>query len=174
MDACEMSALIQKKICVMGDLAVGKTSLTQRYVYNLFNPRYISTIGVNITRKELILSDDIFLRLIIWHLASDDDFGKVRTNYLQGSAGALLVSDLSRPETIQTLLDHFQSLKSISPEACVVILGNKSDLLPVNNSAIRQVFAIANAINSPYYITSAKTGEGVESAFYSLAKQIVK
>jgi small GTP-binding protein len=169
-----MSTLIQKKVCMLGDFAIGKTSLVRRYVYNLFDDRYFSTIGVNITRKEFVLSADNQVNLIIWDLANNEKHTSLHPDYLHGAAGALMVCDLTRPETVDNLRLIHAELQKISPQATLVVVGNKSDLVAGDGDAARKVISIAAEINSPYQITSAKTGEGVQSAFNLLVQGILK
>jgi small GTP-binding protein len=169
-----MSTVIQKKICMLGDFAVGKTSLVQRYVYNLFSDSYMSTIGVNICRKELTLSNDVVVRLLIWDLAASEKFNGTRTSYLKGTAGALLVCDLTRPQTLHNLSKYYQRLREVSPQTTVFILGNKSDLLLEEIKTINQIAVKASEYNIPYGITSAKTGEGVENAFINLVDGMIQ
>lgn len=165
-----MSSIIQKKICMLGDFAVGKTSLVQRYVYNLFSESYLSTIGVNISRKELTLSNGVLVRLLIWDLAANEKFNGTRASYLKGAAGALLVCDLTRPQTLQSLQKYYQRLREVIPQASVLMLGNKLDLIPKESQTINQIFITASEYKIPYSITSAKTGDGVENAFIKLVE----
>ncbi|RLC60203.1 MAG: GTP-binding protein, partial [Chloroflexota bacterium] len=94
---------IAKKVCLLGDLAVGKTSLVSRFVYNLFDDKYVSTIGVKVSRKTVIIpraGDIVELTMMLWNLAGNEEFDRVRASYLRGAAGAVLVCDLTRPETL--------------------------------------------------------------------------
>lgn len=86
------------KICMVGDFAVGKTSLTQRYVNNSFSEKYLTTIGVKI--DNVVVGD---CKLIIWDVAGRDALSPINTNYLSGAAGIVLVADGTRPETISSL-----------------------------------------------------------------------
>jgi small GTP-binding protein len=163
--------IIQKKICMLGDFAIGKTSLVRRFVYNLFDDRYMNTIGVNISRKEVSLSDHLIMRLMIWDLSATDKFNKNRSDYLHGTAGALLVCDLTRPETISKLQSHYiELLYKSNPDAFVVLVGNKVDLANPNFGTMERVIKLASDLNVSYQITSAKTGESVESTFLLLAE----
>jgi small GTP-binding protein len=163
--------LIQKKICLLGDFAIGKTSLVRRFIYNMFDDRYFNTIGVNISRKEVPLSEEATMRLLIWDLSSNERFEKNRSDYLHGTSGALLVCDLSRPDTLKVLKSYYvDHLYKNNPQSFVVVIGNKIDLVPPDCEAIGLVMDLAAELKAPYQITSAKTGENVEAAFLSLAK----
>ena len=94
---------LSKKVCLLGDFAVGKTSLVRRFVYDLFDDKYISTIGVKVSRKTVSLArdDDIVdLTMMLWDLAGSEEFSRMRASYLRGAACALMVYDISRPETL--------------------------------------------------------------------------
>src|SRR3989304_6738157 len=118
--------LIQKKVCMLGDFAVGKRSLVRRFVEGRFDDKYLSSIGVKISRKTLVRGDHR-LDLIIWDLAGCENFIHLQPAYLQGAAGALVVCDLTRRDTLQNLSDYCQQFLMINPSAAVVYLGNKGD-----------------------------------------------
>ncbi len=85
---------LSAKICLLGDYAVGKTSLVRRFVYNMFEDKYLSTIGVKVSRKVVAVprGDDVVeLVLMLWDLAGSEEFDSVRASYLRGAAGALVV-----------------------------------------------------------------------------------
>jgi len=162
---------LSKKVCLLGDFAVGKTSLVRRFVYDLFADKYISTIGVKVSRKTVTVrrADEIVeLTIMLWDLASREEFDRVRASYLRGSAGAVLVCDLTRPETLDSVQLYAQELHAISPDAHLIVAANKRDLLEPSPET-EQVQAAAAHLGAPYYLTSAKTGDGVEALFRRLA-----
>ena len=91
--------MIQKKICMIGPVSVGKTSLVARYVHSLFSEKYLSTVGVKIDKKVLQV-DGMDVTLLLWDLAGDDDFQRLNVTYLRGAAAYLLVADGSRRATL--------------------------------------------------------------------------
>src|SRR4051812_29872267 len=86
------TAMIQKKVCMIGTTAVGKTSLVARFVHSIFSDKYLTTVGVKIDKK-VVAPDGTEVTLIIWDLAGDDDFQRLQTSYLRGTGGYLLVAD---------------------------------------------------------------------------------
>jgi len=84
--------MLQKKICLLGAFSVGKTSLIKRYVTSLFDERYLTTVGVKIEKKEVAVGAQAF-KLLIWDLAGEDEFTRLRTNYLRGSSACVIVID---------------------------------------------------------------------------------
>ncbi len=169
-----MSTLIQKKICLLGDFSVGKTSLVERFVYNRFSGRYLSTIGVKISRKSMAISADIKLNMLIWDLAGSEEFSGVQSIYLQGAQGAIFVCDLTRPETLSSLAKYHEQLEAVSPGIPIVLAGNKSDLKNKQELTPALLEEQARHFNTvAVIITSAKTGQDVEIAFGELAKHLV-
>jgi small GTP-binding protein len=162
---------LQKKVCLLGDFAVGKTSLIRRFVEDRFDDKYLSTIGVKISRKSLT-REDHFLNLLIWDLAGGDDFSKAGSSYLRGAAGALVVCDLSRQETLAPLEYYAQQLRALNETAVLIFIGNKADLVEEQEISPDDLAGIAQAYAAQCLLTSALTGSNVEDAFSCLAQQI--
>lgn len=165
-----------KKACLLGDFAVGKTSLVRRFVYNLFNDKYISTIGVKVSRKTVVVPRDdevVELTMMLWDLAGSEEFNQVRASYLRGAAGAVLVCDLTRPETLDRLRTYADDLLSVSPGVQLILAANKCDLTDQQQLTPVQIKAVAASLNVPYYLTSAKTGHEVETLFRHLGRLLV-
>ncbi|MGB0389590.1 MAG: Rab family GTPase, partial [Ardenticatenaceae bacterium] len=163
--------LIQKKICVLGDAGVGKTSLLQRFVEGRFDERYLSTIGVNILRKTLRRSS-CRMNMLLWEIEGGYGFKKAHLAYLQGVTGAIMVCDLTRNETLAALERYVEQLRALNPAALFVIVGNKVDLLEKRVITDRELNALSKKLGCPYLLTSAKTGTQVDDAFTLLADQI--
>jgi small GTP-binding protein len=171
---------LSKKVCLLGDFAVGKTSLVRRFVYDRFDDKYISTIGVKVSRKTISLARDtdiVELTMMLWDLAGGEEFSRMRSSYLRGAAGALLVCDVMRPETLPSLRQYVQDLRDIIGSADVVLAANKADLLaglaaPAGATFEAEVRAMATELQAPLYLTSAVDGLGVEAAFRHLGRQL--
>ncbi len=175
---------IKKKIVLLGDSAVGKTSLIRRYVFNQFEDYYISTIGTKVTMKELTLpgpEEDIELTLIIWDLIGREGYSALHARSFVGVNGALLVVDLTRRETLNTLERYWiPSLFKVVESVPLVFASNKSDLKGRFEFKPEELNELAMKYNIGYdkilpkslvtsYETSAKTGKNVENAFESLS-----
>ena len=94
---------LSAKVCLLGDYAVGKTSLVRRFVYNMFDDRYLSTIGVKVSRKVVALAREdevVELTLMLWDLAGSEEFDSVRASYLRGAVAGLIVCDLTQPTSL--------------------------------------------------------------------------
>ncbi len=167
---------LSKKVCLLGDFAVGKTSLVRRFVHNLFEDKYLSTIGVKVSRKVVAVprGDGIVeLTLMLWDLAGSEEFDDIRLSYLRGAAGAVAVCDLTRPETVASLREYAQTLRRVSPQAQLILAANKVDLADQAGASAEQVRKLAAELAAPYYLTSAKNGAQVEELFRSLGRLLI-
>ena len=163
--------MIQKKICMLGAFAVGKTSLVSRFVKSLFSDKYHSSVGVKVDKKLVAVGQEP-LELLLWDLYGEDEFQKIRTSYLRGSSGYVLVADGTRRET----LDRAVVLQNRAEEAVgkvpFVLMVNKADLTDkweVDDAALEEL----TRQGWPILKTSAKTGAGVEEAFLALAGKML-
>lgn len=160
----------QKKICLLGDFAVGKTSLIQRYVKGYFDDTYLTTVGVVVSRKQLVYPG-LAINLLIWDLAGGRDFSQ--SSYLAGVSGALLVCDLTRVATLGAYRTYAGQIRQFNPEAIIILLANKSDLVDERDISDEQLLSVAHDLNVPLLITSAKTGDQVNLAFTLLADRLI-
>lgn len=163
-------SVIQKKICLLGEFAVGKTSLVRRFVYDAFDDKYLSTIGVKVSRK-IMTRGERTLHMLVWDLAGGSDFEAIQRSYLRGASGAVLVCDLTRRNTLDALLRHADQVRGVREGAPMVVLGNKADLTADRAISDEEIAAVADQIGAPHLLTSAKDGLNVEAAFQRLAEQ---
>ena len=167
---------MQKKVCLLGDFAVGKTSLVRRFVEGIFEDKYLSTIGTKVSRRVIILEQagrTIELTMLLWDLAGGEKFDRVMASYYRGAAGAILVCDLTRPETLETLWDYAGDFWNINPNSPLILVGNKVDLVEQRAVTNQDLATLAGRCRSPWFTTSAKTGENVELAFRLLGERII-
>jgi small GTP-binding protein len=163
--------VIKKKICMLGGFAVGKTSLVQRFVRSIFSDIYQTTVGVRIDQKTVIL-DDTQVELILWDIHGDDEFQKVRSMYLRGMSGYLLVADGTRRST----LEQVETLQTLASET----VGDVPFFLLVNKSDIEDEWEITEddldrlrKNNWHVLKTSAKSNRGVGDAFEVLTQRML-
>ena len=162
--------MIQKKICMVGVFATGKTCLVQRYVHSIFSPRYLSTVGVKIDRKEVPVHGDPVM-LMLWDLEGRDGMRDVNPSYVRGAHGLIFVVDGTRPETLAEGLELSELVtKDVGPLPSVFAF-NKSDLSD-DWKLSRADEDRVQALGLYAVHTSAKTGLGVESAFQWLADAV--
>ncbi|RRR73967.1 MAG: GTP-binding protein [Candidatus Viridilinea halotolerans] len=167
-----MSA-VARKICLLGDFAVGKTSLIRRFVEGRFDESYLSTIGVQISRRTVTLAaPDVTLNLYVWDTAGSEPFTAVVRSYYQGARGAILVCDLTRPDTLQSLTKYVREMSAVNKAMAFVVVGNKVDLAGQREISDAMLDEAAQQYNAPWFLSSARTGENVEEAFQVLAGQL--
>lgn len=176
-----MSVTISKKMCMIGDFGVGKTSLIRRLVDRQFSDQYLSTVGVKISRKSVELEglkerENVTAQLLIWDLEGHTKFKGIAPTYLQGASGVLIVADVSRSETIERISEHIQLYSSVNPKGVIIIALNKVDL--VDEEKLALLVEIAHSMSQDkvvaVYTTSAKTGKDVDEIFHKLAYTMVE
>jgi len=163
--------MLQKKICMLGSFAVGKTSLVRRFVESIFSDVYQTTVGVKIDKKNVQINGKE-ISLVLWDIYGDDDYQKMRWTYLRGASGYLLVADGTRKATLEKARELEQRAREEVGAIPFVFVVNKSDLLQdweVDDSFEAQM----RAQNWSVLRSSAKTGEGVEEAFSRLARKML-
>ena len=125
-----MAKKLMKKICLLGDGAVGKTSLIKKFVFDKFDDKYIMTFGTKVSKKQVELSqgeNDYALTFLIWDILGQRVHNNLHATYYSGSAGAFIVCDVSRQETIDNVDEWITVFRDVNKEAPLIILGNKSD-----------------------------------------------
>ena len=176
-----MSVTISKKICMIGDFGVGKTSLIRRLVDRQFSDQYLSTVGVKISKKSIILENTkqqevVTAQLLIWDLEGHTKFKGIAPTYLQGASGVLIVADVSRSETVERISEHIKLFSSVNPKGSIIVALNKVDLIDEEKLAL--LVEISHAIGQgkvlAVYTTSAKTGKDVDEIFHKLAYTMVE
>lgn len=177
-----MMSTLSKKVCLVGDFGVGKTSLIRQYVDRQFSDRYLSTVGVKISRKainwpaeELPAEQPRSLQLLIWDIEGSTKFKMISSSYLQGAGGAIIVGDVTAQDTLSHVAEHIQQFSGINPSGAIVLALNKSDLIERE-----KLDTLLQSYQTQYqhevratYATSAKTGDNVDQIFQALAQVIL-
>jgi small GTP-binding protein len=169
----------RKKIMLLGDPAVGKTSLIRRFVSGRFDDKYIATIGTKVSRKNVIIStgdeeDPVDISFMIWDVLGQHEYERLMRTSFEGAEGALMVTDITRKETLDNISDFWiPKLFEPAGEVPVVLLANKIDLEKREFSET-SLLEEANKHGALCAMTSALTGDNVETAFRCLAKIILE
>lgn len=163
--------MIQKKICMLGATGVGKTSLVSRYVLSVFSDKYLTTIGVKVDKKAVTV-DGNEVTLLLWDIYGQDEYQTVRTSYLKGASGYLLVADGTRQLTLDTARELQKTAQGVVGPVPFVLVLNKADLAGEWRLDDKALYKMAEEGWS-IVRTSAKTGEGVEDAFLKLTRKVV-
>jgi small GTP-binding protein len=160
---------ISKKVILTGSFGVGKTSLFNQFIHSIFDNKYLTTIGVKVSKKTIVI-DDRELSMIIWDIAGEVTQDKVPLSYFMGAEGIVYVFDLTRASTIKNLPTDLEYLKKILPNGIIRIVGNKKDLLDDEQTT---AFLTEHHLQ-PDLLTSAKTGENVEKLFADLGAAMLQ
>jgi small GTP-binding protein len=161
--------MLKKKICMVGQFAVGKTSLVRRFVDSIFDDRYLTTIGVKIDRKDVTI-DDRSITLMLWDLAGEDELAQLNVSHLRGASGYILVADGCRAATLAKAAELQRRITEMLGPLPFVLVVNKVDL--------RDQWEVQSAQLTQYgwptFETSAKAGTGVEEMFLGLAATLIR
>ena len=163
------------KLVLGGDGAVGKTSMVHRFVEDVFDVDYKSTIGTSIMKKECTFEGlESKVRFVIWDLAGQSQFKRVRQSYVANAEAGILVFDVTRRETFDNVKLWYDETVKEAPGITLILVGNKIDLTDSRLVSKEEGEALANQLGLSYIETSAKTGENIEDAFKMLALNIIK
>lgn len=165
---------LQIKLLTIGNSGVGKTSLLIRYSSNSFSPTFITTIGIDFKIKNVTMRGKR-VKLQIWDTAGQERFKTITTSYFRGAAGILLVYDCLDAETFEGINQWMQQIKQHG-DANVnkLLIANKCDFPASEREVTKaQGEALAKKYGMKFMETSAKTGEGVEEAFKTIAEDVL-
>nr|MDO8132662.1 Rab family GTPase [Candidatus Njordarchaeum guaymaensis] len=158
------------KVIFLGDAAVGKTSIVAKHVTSTFRENYIPSLGANITSREYsVEGKDI--TLLIWDIAAQEEFSRVRQEYYRGVKAAFIVYDVTRPKTFQNVVSWYDDLTTIiSKKIPIILIGNKADLPAVVYSPSGK--RLADDLKADFIETSAKTGDNIEKVFDKVVRKL--
>ncbi|MHA1783115.1 MAG: Rab family GTPase [Promethearchaeota archaeon] len=161
------------KVIVIGDPAVGKTSLLTKFARNKFEEKYLPTVGVNIVKETLELNDDIKINLLIWDLAGQPQFYMLHRPYFNGADGMMLVFDITRSSTFSNVNNWYNTAVKYGLSGIPrILIGNKIDLEDERKIILPMAEHLSEKLNAPYFETSALTGENVKNVFHKIGELI--
>jgi len=174
----ERSREFKVKVCLLGDGAVGKTSLIRKFVYNEFDDKYIMTLGAKTSKKVVSLPNPkdrspVDISLMISDVMGQTDVRSIHDAYLFGTKGAIIVCDFTRRSTLENIKNWMERLRKVCGEVPVALVVNKYDLIFDAQFDFKALQSLAEGYGCPAFVSSAKTGENVEKVFHSLAERLM-
>jgi small GTP-binding protein len=177
----EKKATHKKKVCLLGDTAVGKTSLIRKYVFDEFSDDYLTTIRTKTSKKEMFLvfpeeEVEFNVTLLIWDIMGQHSFRNIlKEAYFYGANGGIVVCDLTRKDTLESIHGWVETLTSVAGKIPLVFIGNKSDLSNEAEFELNDIENLAKELGGlSCFTTSAKDGTNVNSVFTTLANEMIK
>lgn len=168
------------KVCLVGNPAVGKTSLVRRYVMNSFDDRYLTTVGTKVSKKPVRVVDpsaelDADIDLMIWDIMGQPGFREMlKDAYFFDAKGVLAVADLTRKDTLEDLKNWIKAVEGVTGKVPIVVAINKADLTAEAGYSTAEAVQAAEVLGADVFLTSAKTGSNVEEAFRRLGARVVR
>jgi len=166
------------RVVLLGDAGVGKSSLMRRYVDNAFDEEYKQTIGTTFASKDALISDDDgtsrAVRLMLWDMGGQATYRELRRQYMKGASAAIIVYDVTRPETFMAMNNWYESFREVCPNAEAIICANKTDLAGQRMVPVEPGLMLRDWFQASYYETSAKTGDRVIDVFTRVAETLLK
>ena len=163
------------KLLILGEAAVGKTSILQRYVEDDFNISHLQTVGIDFKQK-IVSVENKTIRLIIWDTAGQERFRNLAPSYFRGTEGIILVYDVTNTESFRQVYYWIKQIRSNDSEnkISLILVGNKSDLVHKRQITKEQGEELAAHLKLKFVETSAKNGDGINEAFDELVEEMMK
>lgn len=162
------------KYIIIGDSYVGKSNLLLRYVHSDFKDDYQLTIGVEFGSKNIEINNKIY-RIQIWDTAGQEAFRSITRAYYKNCVCAIVVYDITNRDTFSNVQTWIEDCRDQAPETInMILVGNKCDLSDKRVISPEEGKKLAEKNEIPFFETSAKTGENVESIFFNSANKIVE
>lgn len=164
------------KLIMVGNYKVGKTSLIVRFVQNLFQDSYQSTIGVEISKKDMELSEDTVINFVIWDIGGQiTQMAPYRKRFYEGAQSALIVLDRTCQDNLESIELWYNEIKKyVGKDIHIILVGNKSDIVENIEISEESIKTIADEKGFHYILTSAKTGENVYEMFLYIAYKFLE
>jgi len=166
------------RVVLLGEAAVGKTSLVRRYTENIFDEEYKQTIGTTFATKDIDVTDSEGnvrkVRLNVWDMGGQSTYRELRRQFMKGASAAIVVYDVTRPETFMAMNNWFESFKEVCPTSPVLISANKVDLSDQRMVPQEPGMMLRDWFQAEYFETSAKTGNAVDNVFTRTAEVVLE
>ncbi len=170
-----MAHILHIKAIIVGEFAVGKTSLCKRYATGMFKEEYKPTLGVDIFTRKIEIKDFGSVILSIWDTAGQEKFRKMYPRYYKGAKYAILVYDITSRETFESITAWVEEIRKHVGEIPIILVGNKIDLEAYRQVSNEEGLDMTQKLKlEGFYETSARTGLNVNEIFEAPIKMIIK
>ncbi|KAM4871310.1 ras-related protein Rab-31-like [Thomomys bottae] len=167
-----MLTIRELKVCLLGDTGVGKSSIARRFAEDNFEHKVHPTIGASFMTKTVPYGNELH-KFLIWDTAGQERFHSLAPLYYRGSAAAVLVYDITKQDSFQTLKKWVKQLKEHGPENIVIaIAGNKCDLSDMRQVSLKDAEEYAQSIGAIVVETSAKDAVNIKELFQGISRLI--
>ncbi|MFX0195548.1 MAG: Rab family GTPase [Candidatus Hodarchaeota archaeon] len=163
---------INLKIVVVGEPAVGKTSLTSRYTTGEFRETYTVTIGMNFFRKNMQINERE-VRIQFWDTGGQERYSPLLPVYYKGAHAATLIYDVTSRESFEKILLWLDRVHKYCPDAIICLVGNKKDLKSQRKVSNEEGVDLSKNLGCRYFETSAKTNDNVKEMFETIVSDLV-
>jgi small GTP-binding protein len=162
------------KVIVIGDPAVGKTSLLTKFATNQFEEKYLPTIGVSILKETIELEEkNATVSLMFWDIAGQPQFYMLHRPYYNGADLIVLMFDITRSSTFSNVSNWYSSAVKYGLSGVPrILIGNKADLEEERKIILPMAEHLSEKLNAPYFETSALTGDNVKQVFHKIAELV--
>ena len=173
-----MRKSLSAKICLCGEGAVGKSSLLQRYVYDIFDEKYIITTGTKQFKKDITVEFEeldlqVDIGMLVWDIMGQQQFsGLIKDTFFADAMGVFYVFDITRKETFSEIPFWIETAKEIAGNVPMLLIANKNDISDEAEMTHKEIKDFALKHNMAVFFTSAKTGENVNQVFENMGKAV--
>ena len=156
------------RLSFLGDSGVGKTCIINKYLFDQFSETHNSSVGIEKIDKKVKMNDGNELKVIIWDTAGQERFKSMSTNTVKGAQGIVLVFDITKKETFESLPNWIKETKNIKDNIPIVLFGNKCDLLEESVVDNDEAMKFAKDNEMDYFETSAKQNINIEQGLKNI------
>ena len=164
------------KVCLVGEAAVGKTSLIRRFVLDQFDDAYAATLRSKVSKRELTAThkgETFSVGMMLWDIMGQKGFRELLQDaYFKEAHGVLAVADVTRRSTLADLRGWIDGVHEVAGQVPIVLLANKADLRETSEVSDSEVASAAREYEASHFLTSAKSGANVGEAFHALADRV--
>ena len=160
---------VKKKVCILGDAGVGKTSIVRKLIEGKYRDEYQPTVGTSMSNFEV--GGDGSLTLMIWDITGQPGYPHLREIFFKKATGAILAIDVTNRDSLSSIVDWVTSLYEVEFGIPLVVAMNKIDSKP-HAFGLNEVRSALEGYEYDVFMTSAKGGQGITELFQAIAAKV--